>query len=151
MSDGPVIVTGAQGFIGKALCARFAESQRSHIGLVRGPIEGADSKRSLQPIGDPIPAHPNTINSVAFNPDGSRIVSGGAAVVADRHAVVLKSDDGSVTTSGLVALDDDARLKELSRMMAGLENSDAAQAHAEELLALAAERHKPRRKSRSKG
>jgi DNA repair protein RecN (Recombination protein N) len=73
------------------------------------------------------------------------------AAFADRHAVVLKSDDGSVTTSGLVALDDDARLKELSRMMAGLENSDAAQAHAEELLALAAERHKPRRKSRSKG
>jgi DNA repair protein RecN (Recombination protein N) len=63
------------------------------------------------------------------------------AAFADRHHVVLKSDDGSVTTSGLVALDDDARLKELSRMMAGLENSDAAQAHAEELLALAAERH----------
>jgi DNA repair protein RecN (Recombination protein N) len=63
------------------------------------------------------------------------------AAFADRHAVVLKSDDGSVTTSGLVALDDEARLKELSRMMAGLENSDAAQAHAEELLALAAERH----------
>jgi DNA repair protein RecN (Recombination protein N) len=73
------------------------------------------------------------------------------AAFADRHAVVLKSDDGSVTTSGLVALDDDARLKELSRMMAGLEHSDAAHAHAEELLALAAERHKPRRKSRSKG
>ncbi|MEV5966399.1 DNA repair protein RecN [Kribbella sp. NPDC051952] len=71
------------------------------------------------------------------------------AAFADRHAVVLKSDDGSVTTSGLVALDDDARLKELSRMMAGLENSDAAQAHAEELLALAAERHtKPKRKKR---
>ena len=71
------------------------------------------------------------------------------AAFADRHAVVLKSDDGSVTTSGLVALDDEARLKELSRMMAGLENSDAAQAHAEELLALAAERHnKPKRKKR---
>ncbi len=71
------------------------------------------------------------------------------AAFADRHAVVLKSDDGSVTTSGLVALDDDARLKELSRMMAGLENSDAAQAHAEELLALAAERHnKPKKKKR---
>jgi DNA repair protein RecN (Recombination protein N) len=63
------------------------------------------------------------------------------AAFADRHAVV--------TTSGLVALDDDARLKELSRMMAGLENSDAAQAHAEELLALAAERRtKPKRKKR---
>jgi DNA repair protein RecN (Recombination protein N) len=72
------------------------------------------------------------------------------AAFADRHAVVLKSDDGSVTTSGLVALDDDARLKELSRMMAGLENSDAAQAHAEELLALAAERHVRSGKKRSK-
>ncbi|MDX6282523.1 MAG: repair protein RecN [Kribbellaceae bacterium] len=71
------------------------------------------------------------------------------AAFADRHAVVLKSDDGSVTTSGLVALDDDARLKELSRMMAGLEHSDAAQAHAEELLALAAERHqKPKKKKK---
>ena len=71
------------------------------------------------------------------------------AAFADRHAVVLKSDDGSVTTSGLVALDDDARLKELSRMMAGLENSDAAQTHAEELLALAAEqRTKPKKKKR---
>lgn len=72
------------------------------------------------------------------------------AAFADRHAVVLKSDDGSVTTSGLVALDDEARLKELSRMMAGLENSDAAQAHAEELLALAAERHLRSGKKRSK-
>jgi DNA repair protein RecN (Recombination protein N) len=35
-------------------------------------------------------------------------------------------------------------------MMAGLENSDAAQAHAEELLALAAERHVRRGKKRSK-
>ena len=72
------------------------------------------------------------------------------AAFADRHHVVRKSDDGSVTTSGLVALDDDARLKELSRMMAGLENSDAAQAHAEELLALAAERHGKGGKKRPK-
>lgn len=62
------------------------------------------------------------------------------AAFADRHHVVRKSDDGSVTTSGLEALDDEARLRELSRMMAGLEDSDAAQAHAEELLALAAKR-----------
>jgi DNA repair protein RecN (Recombination protein N) len=49
-----------------------------------------------------------------------------------------------------VALDDEARLKELSRMMAGLENSDAAQAHAEELLALAAQRHLTGARRRSK-
>jgi DNA repair protein RecN (Recombination protein N) len=62
------------------------------------------------------------------------------AAFADRHHVVRKSDDGSVTTSGLELLDDETRLRELSRMMAGLEGSEAAQAHAEELLALAAER-----------
>jgi len=32
---------------------------------------------NLRPVGEPIPAHPNTINSVAFNPGGDRIVSGG--------------------------------------------------------------------------
>jgi DNA repair protein RecN (Recombination protein N) len=67
------------------------------------------------------------------------------AAFADRHHVVRKSDDGSVTTSGLEALDETGRLRELSRMMAGLEDSEAAQTHAEELLALAARR--PRKKS----
>jgi DNA repair protein RecN (Recombination protein N) len=66
------------------------------------------------------------------------------AAFADRHHVVRKSDDGSVTTSGLEVLDQAGRLRELSRMMAGLEESEAAQTHAEELLALAAERHERR-------
>ena len=70
------------------------------------------------------------------------------AAFADRHHVVRKSDDGSVTTSGLEALDQNGRLRELSRMMAGLEDSEAAQTHAEELLALAAESHQTRRKKR---
>lgn len=61
------------------------------------------------------------------------------AAFADRHVVVVKSDDGTVTTSGLAALDDGERVGELARMLAGLEGSAAAQAHAEELLALAAE------------
>ncbi len=56
------------------------------------------------------------------------------AAFADRHVVVSKSDDGSVTTSGLVVLDDDGRVRELSRMLAGLEDSETARAHAEELL-----------------
>jgi DNA repair protein RecN (Recombination protein N) len=60
------------------------------------------------------------------------------AAFADRHYVVAKSDDGSVTASGLRAVDDDARVLELSRMLAGLEGSESAQAHAEELLAVAA-------------
>ncbi|GAA1910953.1 DNA repair protein RecN [Nocardioides marmoribigeumensis] len=59
------------------------------------------------------------------------------AAFADRHVVVAKSSDGLVTTSGLTLLDDTGRVRELSRMLAGLEGSDSAQAHAEELLATA--------------
>ncbi|HEU4676118.1 MAG TPA: DNA repair protein RecN [Motilibacteraceae bacterium] len=56
------------------------------------------------------------------------------AAFADRHLQVVKSSDGSVTRTGVVALDDDARVQELSRMLAGLEGSETALAHAEELL-----------------
>jgi DNA repair protein RecN (Recombination protein N) len=61
------------------------------------------------------------------------------AAFADRHVVVVKSSDGTVTTSGLTSLDDEGRVRELSRMLAGLEDSDTALAHAEELLATAQE------------
>ncbi|MFE2866906.1 DNA repair protein RecN [Embleya sp. NPDC059259] len=60
------------------------------------------------------------------------------AAFADRHLVVEKSSDGSVTRSGVVTLDDAARVRELSRMLAGLEDSELGRAHAEELLATAA-------------
>jgi DNA repair protein RecN (Recombination protein N) len=59
------------------------------------------------------------------------------AAFADRHVVVRKSSDGTVTTSGLDALDDAGRVTELSRMLAGLEESDTAMAHAQELLEVA--------------
>ena len=61
------------------------------------------------------------------------------AAFADRHVVVVKSSDGTVTSSGLTVLDDEGRVRELSRMLAGLEDSDTALAHAEELLAAAQE------------
>ncbi|MFI6587877.1 DNA repair protein RecN [Embleya sp. NPDC050493] len=60
------------------------------------------------------------------------------AAFADRHLVVEKSSDGTVTRSGVVSLDDAARVRELSRMLAGLEDSELGRAHAEELLATAA-------------
>ncbi|HEX6935655.1 MAG TPA: DNA repair protein RecN [Actinomycetes bacterium] len=60
------------------------------------------------------------------------------AAFADQHLVVRKADDGAVTRSGVVALDDAGRLQELSRMLAGLEESRAAKAHARELLDAAA-------------
>jgi DNA repair protein RecN (Recombination protein N) len=60
------------------------------------------------------------------------------AAFADRHLVVSKASDGSVTRSGVTALDDAGRVRELSRMLAGQENSTLARGHAEELLAAAA-------------
>jgi len=56
------------------------------------------------------------------------------AAYADRHVVVHKSQDGTVTTSGLTVLSADDRVRELSRMLAGQEESDTALAHAQELL-----------------
>ncbi len=66
------------------------------------------------------------------------------AAFADNHLVVEKSGDGLVTASGVVRLDRAGRVRELSRMLGGLEESDSGQAHAEELLTLAAgERETP--------
>ena len=59
------------------------------------------------------------------------------AAFADRHLVVVKSDDGVVTRSGITSLDDGGRVAELSRMLAGIEGSALAQGHAGELLAAA--------------
>jgi DNA repair protein RecN (Recombination protein N) len=60
------------------------------------------------------------------------------AAFADRHLMVQKSDDGSVTTSGVRRLDHRDRIRELSRMLAGRSESSLAQGHAEELLGEAA-------------
>jgi DNA repair protein RecN (Recombination protein N) len=59
------------------------------------------------------------------------------AAFADRHYVVVKSDDGRVTTSGVRAVSDSERAAELARMMAGLETTESALAHAGELVQLA--------------
>lgn len=59
------------------------------------------------------------------------------AAYADTHVAVEKSSNGSVTSSGLTVLDDEGRERELSRMLAGLTESDTAIAHARELLEVA--------------
>jgi DNA repair protein RecN (Recombination protein N) len=56
------------------------------------------------------------------------------AAFAHTHVRVSKSSTGSVTTSDLAVLGDDERVVELSRMLAGLEDSASARAHAQELL-----------------
>ncbi|MFC5187759.1 DNA repair protein RecN [Actinomadura harenae] len=60
------------------------------------------------------------------------------AAFADQHLLVEKSSDGLVTRSGVTALDHEGRVRELSRMLAGLADSELGRAHAEELLGLAA-------------
>jgi DNA repair protein RecN (Recombination protein N) len=60
------------------------------------------------------------------------------AAFADRHLQVIKASNGSVTRSGVVALDESERVAELSRMLAGVDTG-LARGHAEELLAAAAQ------------
>ncbi|HEX7462664.1 MAG TPA: DNA repair protein RecN [Dermatophilaceae bacterium] len=60
------------------------------------------------------------------------------AAYADRHLVVRKTDDGHITASGVTSVTGEERLRELARMMAGVEDSDVAIEHARELLAQAA-------------
>ncbi|WP_405976634.1 DNA repair protein RecN [Streptomyces sp. NBC_00988] len=59
------------------------------------------------------------------------------AAFADRQLLVEKTNDGSVTRSGVKVLEGEDRVRELSRMLAGQEDSETARAHAEELLATA--------------
>ncbi|MGA8987668.1 DNA repair protein RecN [Aeromicrobium sp.] len=59
------------------------------------------------------------------------------AAFANHHFVVTKDDDGTVTSSSVIRLDDASRVDELARMLAGQEDSATAQAHARELLELA--------------
>ncbi len=60
------------------------------------------------------------------------------AAFADRHVVVLKSDDGAGVMSSALVADDDARVVELARMLAGRPDSESGRTHAAELLEMAA-------------
>ena len=59
------------------------------------------------------------------------------AAHADRHFTVEKRSADGTTSTDVRLLDDAGRVGELSRMLAGMEGSGLAQAHAEELLAAA--------------
>ena len=56
------------------------------------------------------------------------------AAFADKHLKVEKSASGNVTTSSVTELDQKARVTEIARMMAGIEESTSALEHARELL-----------------
>ncbi len=59
------------------------------------------------------------------------------AAFADAHWHVEKSTSDDEVISGVVRLDRDARIAELSRMLAGLDNTESGRAHAREILELA--------------
>jgi DNA repair protein RecN (Recombination protein N) len=59
------------------------------------------------------------------------------AAYADRHFSIEKRSADDTTSTDVRLLDDAGRVGELSRMLAGMEGSGLAQAHAEELLAAA--------------
>jgi DNA repair protein RecN (Recombination protein N) len=63
------------------------------------------------------------------------------AAFADTHLVVDKSPDTAqgVTATDIRAVRNEDRVRELARMLSGLADSDTGQAHARELLAVAAE------------
>ena len=58
------------------------------------------------------------------------------AAWADSHFVVTKNNDGSVSQSDVSKVEGEARVEEIARMLAGLENSASAREHATELLSL---------------
>ena len=60
------------------------------------------------------------------------------AAFADRHIVVRAPRSGGITAADVAEATGEDRARELARMLAGLEESDSARAHAEELLGLAA-------------
>ena len=60
------------------------------------------------------------------------------AAFADQHVVVTKGADGQVTATSVAVVDGAERVRELVRMLSGLEDSVSGAEHATELLALAA-------------
>ena len=56
------------------------------------------------------------------------------AAWADTHVTIVKDDDAETVSSGVRELSDDERVVELSRMLAGMDESASAKAHAAELL-----------------
>lgn len=58
------------------------------------------------------------------------------AAFANNHLSVVKQSDGSVTASSVRTLDGTDREAEMARLLSGMTDSDAALAHARELLAL---------------
>jgi DNA repair protein RecN (Recombination protein N) len=62
------------------------------------------------------------------------------AAFAQRHFVVEKEESNSRVAARVAEVTGDARTREIARMLSGLSDSVSGAAHADELLALAANR-----------
>ena len=71
------------------------------------------------------------------------------AAWADHHVLITKASTG-VTVSNVAVLDASSRIMEIARMLGGISESENAQAHAQELLALRATMEVPTTHSRKK-
>ncbi|WP_414635449.1 DNA repair protein RecN [Actinophytocola sp.] len=73
------------------------------------------------------------------------------AAFADRHIVVDKRAMGGVVGADVRTVDEQERVVELARMLAGMDSTETGRAHAEELLAVAdADKHHAQKPSRRK-
>jgi DNA repair protein RecN (Recombination protein N) len=59
------------------------------------------------------------------------------AAFAGNHLSVVKSHDGSITSSSVTRLEGTAREAEMARLLSGMADSEAALTHARELLGVA--------------
>ena len=62
------------------------------------------------------------------------------AAFADNHFKVTKASRGGRSSAAVARVEGELRVTELSRMLAGLPQSDTARSHAQELLELATAR-----------
>ena len=59
------------------------------------------------------------------------------AAFADHHLTVTKDNSGTTAETTVADLDDEARIAELARMLAGMGDTETGKAHAKELWATA--------------
>lgn len=117
-----------------ALALHLAESTGSATTMVFDEVDAGVGGKAAQAVGRALADLSRT--------SGAQVVVvthlPQVAAFADNHLMVAKVSVGDRTTARVERVDEEARVEELSRMLAGLPGSEVGQEHAKELLALAA-------------
>jgi nucleoside-diphosphate-sugar epimerase len=85
-TNGVVVVTGASGFVGRALCAHFAAQARPHRGLVRAMPADVPRRTSLFAVGDLATASPAALAAALEGTFAVVHLAGRAHGVGERDA-----------------------------------------------------------------